>query len=158
MIDKLFSGITIFFLAFLAFGVGILLHADSDNIRTISLDSVTGVAKSVPDHATISLAIRAETTESKEAAATAFSQANKKLTELFAKYAIDHADIHLENIYTNEWKTEVTNDEGYKYETTAHVMGQDLRIVLSDGKFENFSDIMKDLSVLKNISVYGVEK
>ncbi len=44
----------------------------------------------MPDNATISLAIYAETTESKESAAGIFSQANKKLNELFSEYNIEH--------------------------------------------------------------------
>ncbi len=112
----------------------------------------------MPDNATISLAIYAETTESKESAAGIFSQANKKLNELFSEYNIEHVDINFENIYTNEWKTQETKEDGSRYEKTTYVMGQELKIKLFEKKFENFSEIMNDLAMIKDISVRGVEK
>ncbi len=37
-------------------------------------------------------------------------------------------------------------------------MGQELKIKLFEKKFENFSEIMNDLAMIKDISVRGVEK
>lgn len=54
--------------------------------RTIALENISGKAKSVADSAKISMSIRANSEESKEAALSAFQESSKKFNDIAASF------------------------------------------------------------------------
>ena len=66
MLEKIFYGMTIFLLVMVASVSSLLLVNSQKDMRTISLNNVSGTAKSIADSATIQLSIQIESEENKD--------------------------------------------------------------------------------------------
>lgn len=158
MFDKMVAGFSVFFLAFLAFGVGVLLLQNQADTRTITISNVSGITKVAPDSADISVQINVESNESKEKVAENFANATKNLQNFLAKYGIEAKDIHFDSLHSDEWKESITLENGSETEKTTYFTRQSLSFFVNQNNFSKFQDLYKELAVLKNISIEEIEK
>lgn len=158
MFDKILTAIIVFGFSFLAFAIGTMMIVNKGDYRTISLENISGMATATPDFAKIRVSIDTESRESKDLASQAFSETNKNLKNILAKYNIEDKELQFENISTNEWYYDDKAEDGSTIRKKAYSMTQYLTISLEGEKFAKFSDLTRELSILKNLSMNGVEK
>lgn len=158
MFDKMTAGFAVFLLAFLSFGVGAFLLQSQPEARTITISNVSGVAKILPDSANISLQISVESEENKEKVAENFANANKNLQNLLKKYGIEAKDIHFGSLYSDKQTNSIVLEDGSESEKIKYFTRQSLNFFLNQNNFPKFQDLYKELAILKDISITGVEK